>query len=94
MGEDEEETEEVGANEQEEEKGDSESLMCSPCGPEEENKGKDDEARKPRIPRRPNAPTKAEIEEHEITHLPPRDWCPHCVAGHGISNQHSVKGNR
>jgi len=41
-----------------------------------------------RIPRRPNAPTKDEIEQHEITNFPPRDWCQHCVDGHGISHQH------
>ena len=70
-----------GADEEVNEKGDSESLECSPCGGEEES-------RRLRIPRRPTAPTKNEIEEHEITHFPPRDWCQHCVAGYGISNQH------
>ena len=89
MGEDGEECErEIGA----EEKGGSESLMCSPCRPEED-KGKEEEAneeesRRLRIPRRPTAPTKDDIEQHEITHFPPRDWCQHCVAGYGISNQH------
>ena len=52
---------------------------------EDENK---EEGRKPRVPRRPTAPTKAEIEDHMPLHFPPRDWCPHCVAGHGISHQH------
>ena len=77
-----------GAEEENDEKGDSESFMCSPCEPGGEESKKDDEARKPRVPKRPTAPTKKEIEEHEVTHLPPRDWCQHCVAGHGISSQH------
>ena len=47
-----------------------------------------EETRKPQIARRPNAPTKAEIEEHLPLHLEYRSWCPHCVAGKGISNQH------
>ena len=54
----------------------------------EDNGGGEEEARIPRIPGRPISPTKAEVEEHEITHFPPRAWCQHCVAGHGISNQH------
>ena len=26
-------------------------------------------------------PSRAEIEEHELTHLPFRNWCRHCVKG-------------
>ena len=55
---------------------------------EEQDMEGEEEARKARIPRRPSAPTKEDILQHEITHFPPRDWCQHCVAGHGISNQH------
>ena len=47
-----------------------------------------EETRRPQIARRPNAPTKADIEEHLPLHLENRSWCPHCVAGKGISNQH------
>ena len=47
-----------------------------------------EETRRPQIARRPNAPTKAEIEEHLPLHLEYRSWCPHCFAGKGISNQH------
>ena len=71
----------------EESKDEEEDAFCTPCGMGE-NEDKENEGIKVRIPRRPTAPTKAEIEEHEATHFPPRDWCPHCVAGHGISNQH------
>ena len=26
-------------------------------------------------------PTRREVLEHNLTHLPPRPWCPHCVKG-------------
>ena len=42
----------------------------------------------PKPMRRPQAPTRAEWEAHIIAHVPYREWCPHCVAGRGISNQH------
>ena len=45
--------------------------------------------RTPRVPRRPLAPTKAQLEEHMPLHVDYRCWCPHCVAGRGISHQHS-----
>ena len=48
----------------------------------------EEEGRAPRVQRKPMTPTKAEVEEHEATHFPPRAWCRHCTAGHGISNQH------
>ena len=48
----------------------------------------DEDVEKPRVMRKPKQPTRAEIEEHEATHMPPRDWCPDCVRGRGISNQH------
>ena len=38
--------------------------------------------------RRPQAPTKAEVDAHFPLHAEYRDWCPHCVAGKGMSTQH------
>ena len=32
-----------------------------------------------------NKPTAKEREEHEATHMPFRDWCPHCMMGRGES---------
>ena len=56
---------------------------------DEGNKEGDEvEMRRPRVQKRPTAPTKQEIEDHMPLHLPPRDWCPHCVSGHGIAHQH------
>ena len=46
------------------------------------------EARTPLVARRPQAPTKAEVDAHFPLHAEYRDWCPHCVAGKGMSTQH------
>ena len=43
--------------------------------------GEHEEARRPAPARDPSAPTKAQWDEHQATHLPFRIWCPHCVAG-------------
>ena len=40
----------------------------------------------------PGEPTLAERKQHELTHLPYRDWCPHCVKAkgrHGPSKKQS-----
>ena len=42
--------------------------------------------------KRPDAPTKQELEEHLPTHLPYRSWCPDCLAGRGISRRHAAVG--
>ena len=47
-----------------------------------------EESRKPNIAKRPHTPSKSEVEEHLPLHLEYRSWCPHCVAGKGISDQH------
>ena len=44
--------------------------------------------RRPRICRRPLAPTKAEVEEHNRTHAEYRSWCPHCVRGKSVAMHH------
>ena len=44
--------------------------------------------RTPKVARKPRTPTRAEIDAHYPLHADYRDWCPHCVAGKGISNQH------
>ena len=38
--------------------------------------------------RQPTAPTRREREEHELTHLPFRDWCDDCVCGRGKERDH------
>ena len=42
---------------------------------------------------RPYTPTQKEIEEHMPLHMPYRSWCPHCVAGKGVSVHHRL-GNK
>ena len=36
----------------------------------------------------PGAPTQAEVDSHNITHLPFRPWCPSCVAGQAKDKHH------
>ena len=36
----------------------------------------------------PGAPSKQEVLEHQLTHIPFRLWCPHCVAGRRVSGHH------
>ena len=38
-------------------------------------------------------PTAAEVEQHMATHIPFREWCPHCVAGKSKIDPHH-KGAR
>ena len=53
-------------------------------GVDEEN-GEDEEygERKPEKMHDPREPSSAERKEHELTHLPFRSWCKHCVNGRG-----------
>lgn len=38
-------------------------------------------------------PTEEEVERHNITHVPYRSWCKHCVQGKGKSRAHKrLKG--
>ena len=37
---------------------------------------------------RPVQPTKEEVLQHELTHLPFRSWCAHCVRGKGRNPPH------
>ena len=36
----------------------------------------------------PSLPSKAEVEHHNLTHLPYRSWCPFCVAARRKNNAH------
>ena len=53
-----------------------------------------DEARAPEVLRDPGAPTPKEVEEHNVTHLPFRAWCPHCVAGKAQDRPHMKSENK
>ena len=47
-----------------------------------------EESRKPKVARVPNKPTKAEYDEHMLLHAEYRSWCPYCLQGKAVSNQH------
>ena len=47
-----------------------------------------EESTKAKAMRQPYQPTQREIDEHELTHIPFRDWCIHCMKGRGQANQH------
>ena len=39
-------------------------------------------------------PNKAEIERHEITHLPFKSWCDVCVSGRGLVQSHKTSARQ
>ena len=45
-------------------------------------------ARRVRVLPKPVAPTRAQREEHEVTHLKYEPWCEHCVKGKGLNDPH------
>ena len=42
----------------------------------------------------PDSPSEMEIRTHNLTHLPFRAWCPHCVQGKGKAAQHRTLSER
>ena len=51
----------------------------------------EEEAREPQVLRDPGAPTEAEVEKHNVTHLPFRSWCPACVEGKARDKHHKKR---
>ena len=43
------------------------------------------------IQKTPMLPTQSEIDEHNVTHVPFRSWCPFCIRGRGLSSGHFAK---
>ena len=58
--------------------------------PEEKQFG----ARNPRKMLDPKLPSQREIEEHNLTRLPYRNWCKHCVFGKGRHAPHFKRAER
>ena len=54
-----------------------EEVVCEPC-----------EVRVPKSLFDPMLPTPQEVEDHNITHCPPRRWCKICVQGSGKEHPH------
>ena len=60
--------------------------------PEVEGEEAEEEAEVPRKAREPSEPTDEERRRHEMTHLPFRSWCPHCVRGRMANPPHRDLG--
>ena len=76
------EGEALGKGEVDAENGDSESQL---------QEFKEDDEAGARVPVRiadPRLPSADEIEQHNMTHLPYRSWCPHCIRGKGKTMEH------
>ncbi len=39
----------------------------------------------------PEQPSKAEVREHNLTHVPYMSWCHHCIRGRAVNDQHQKK---
>jgi len=78
-----------GVSDEEEELDAEEHATCQPCGgPVTGNSGGEEEEeesgeRKPRKVQDPKEPTAEERRMHDLTHMPFRSWCRHCVRGRG-----------
>ena len=60
----------------------------------EDYKGRAEEEVQASVTRRaPKGPTQEEREKHEATHLPFREWCPHCIRGRGRNKPHKKKAD-
>ena len=42
----------------------------------------------------PQAPSRRLVEQHELTHLPYRSWCVHCIEEPEVLQWHIEKGKK
>ena len=54
----------------------------------DETEEEHEEAQKAKAIKAPSKPSKEEVDEHMVTHLPFRSWCPHCVRGKSKGKPH------
>ena len=66
-----------------------EEICCRVCDPVDEDiEAEAEEGSEIQRPLRdPGMPTRREVLEHNLTHLSPRRWCPHCLNGKGKDSQ-------
>ncbi len=57
----------------------------------EAEQGEIEEATRAKPVTNPSNPTQQEINDHKITHLPYRSWCPHCVRGKAREDGHYTR---
>ena len=64
-------------------------------GPDDDGEGgpaiEGEEGHRARPRRHPTTPSQEEIDEHEMTHIPYRDWCLHCRRCQGRADPHKQK---
>ena len=63
-------------------------------GHDEEQQHEHHEAHRARGLRQPQQPTPQQIAEHNLTHLPYRNWCPICVQGKGGQDYYKKQQSR
>ena len=68
-----------------------EQLLCGEC---EINDVDEHGVVLPKLLPAPYIPTRQERLEHEVTHVPYRSWCDHCVRGKGRSTQHRYEAEK
>ena len=56
--------------------------------PESDTENPEEEAIRPKTRAPPKQPSAEEVENHMVSHLPFRDWCPHCLRGKSGSKPH------
>ena len=77
--------EEVGGAEDKPEE-DAEDNECGTCG--EGIEGHEAGRRKTIRIKTPYKPAQDEVDDHDLTHLPYRSWCRHCIRGRGKETGH------
>ena len=53
-----------------------------------------EEARVPKVLKSPFQPTAREVAERNLTHLPFRNWCPHCIMGKARNIPHKKQKDK
>ena len=54
----------------------------------------EEEEREPNMLRGPARVSEKERDDHEATHIPFREWCPHCVRGRAMNLIHKKRAGR
>ena len=63
--------------------------MSSDMSVSPKEKKEEEEAQNGKGVTKPREPTRKEWDEHMLTHIPYRNWCPFCVKGRGRQGQKS-----
>ena len=69
------------------------SASCGTDGDRRRRERRESGVRAPKRVQDPRVSTQAEVDEHNLTHLPYRSWCTHCVRGRGKAHPHRESGD-